>query len=79
MCCLLTWISDPQKEKNNANKMGVYSYTIFMTPIFYHLNQIVCKEPPNAHDRPVILLKVALNSISQHHLTFLNKDSCLCF
>ena len=32
------------------------------------------------HDRTDhILLKVALNTISQHHLTYFNIDSCLCF
>jgi hypothetical protein len=35
MCCLLTWISDPQKESKTI--MSVYSYTILMPPIFYHL------------------------------------------
>ena len=31
------------------------------------------------HDRTDhILLKVALNTISQHHLTYFNIDSCLC-
>jgi hypothetical protein len=30
------------------------------------------------HDRTDILLKVALNTISHHHLTYFNKDSCLC-
>jgi hypothetical protein len=37
MCRLLTWISDPQKEKKTAKKMSVYSYTILMPTIFYHL------------------------------------------
>ena len=38
MCCLLTWISDPQKEKKESKTiMSVYSYTILMQPIFYHL------------------------------------------
>ena len=38
MCCLLTWNSDPQKEKKNKEKkMSVYSYTILIPPIFYHL------------------------------------------
>ena len=37
MCCLLTWISDQQKEKKESKTMCVYSYTILMPPIFYHL------------------------------------------
>jgi hypothetical protein len=50
MCCLLTWISDPQKRKKRKAKQ---SWVCIHSPFWCHqfsiiLNQIVCKEPPNA-------------------------------
>jgi hypothetical protein len=40
MRCLLTWISDPQKENKQSKTMSVYSYTILMPGIFYHLKTV---------------------------------------
>ena len=50
MCCLLTWFSDPQKEKNNAKQSWVCNFIHYFdaTNILSSSNQIFCREPPNA-------------------------------